>query len=79
MPEQEQEVITLLEAVHKELQANHGLKCFRREFALQIEVDCDIALLSKTIAQAVKETGKTVYSLEAGCGGDGKIVLIVKC
>jgi len=78
MPIKDQEVITALEKVTKLLE-EQKLKRQEFEFALLLEPDCDFKLLAVTIATAVREKGRSVYSLEGGRGTDGKIMLIVKC
>ena len=78
MPVKDQEVITALETVANLLD-KQNLKRQEFKFALLLEPDCDFKLLAITIATAVRDNGRSVYSLKGGRGTDGKIVLIVKC
>jgi hypothetical protein len=78
MPVKDQELITALETVVN-LLGEQNLQRQEFQFALLLEPDCDFKLLAVTIATAVRDKGRTVYSLKGDRGTDGKIVLIVKC
>jgi hypothetical protein len=79
MTDLDQDVVSVLERLQRELDSIHRLQRAVNEYALLLEKGADLKLVAGTIAEAVTKAGRTVYSLSGGRGTDGKIMIIVKC